>query len=159
MSRIKANNFTKRSLYQLKKWHGQPVDLYIRGNVSQDVETSIPTYPETKWKIKRAPVLDIGSILADIKAQNFAVAGRPFEYGGYFSLNGTNIIVEQKDLPKNYHANSVDNFIIKHRRYTISDYKEYQEQQLTVFIVQELVGQMVNEIFDVCDKLSVGEQI
>ncbi len=159
MSRVKANNFTKKVLYQLKKWHGQSVDLYLRGAVSQNVETGVPTYPETKWKIKRAPVLEIASAFAEIKAQNLAVAGRPFEYGGTYNLNQTSVIVEQKNLPANYIANKNDSFIIRHKRYSITDHQVFQEEQLTVFVIQELVGQAVSEIYDVADELIVTEGI
>lgn len=159
MSRIKANNFIKKALYQLNKWNGQPVDLYLSGQVSQNVETGIPVYPETKWKIKRAPVTEIGSVLAEIKAQNFAVAGRPFEYGGTYVLNQTSVIIEFKLLPKNYRANKNDSFVINHRRYSITDYKEYQQDQVTIFVIQELVGEAVNEIYDLCDSLVSSESV
>src|SRR5258708_7433647 len=126
-----ANGFTKKVLYQLKKWHGRNIDLYLRGAVSQNVETGVQTYPESKWKIKRAPVMEIESIEGETKAQNFAVAGRPFEFGGIFNLYKTVVIVENKDLPRGYILNKYDNFVLDHKRFQIINTKALQENRVT----------------------------
>lgn len=152
-----TNSFTRKTLYQLKKWHGRDIDLYIRGAVSQNVKTGVPNYPETKWKLRRTPVLEITTTLADNKAQNFAVAGRPFEYGGIFNLNETNVLVEFKDLPSGYLANNNDAFIIDHKRFNVIKTKVLQKLRLIVFTIQELKGQKVSEIYDVIEYLSLSE--
>lgn len=155
----RANSFTSNALYHLKKWHGRDIDLYVRGAVSQSTSTGIISYPETKYKIKRAPVLEIATAFAEIKAQNFAVAGRPFEFGGNYTLKDTVVIISNKNLPTNYNVNKVDNFIINHRRYSIKDTKEFQYDRLTVFLLEELVGQKANEIHDITEYLIVGEGV
>lgn len=146
-------------MYQLKKIHGRNVDLYVRGAVSQNVETGVPTYPETKYKIKRVPVLEVKSIKADSLAQNFAVAGRSFEYGGKYNLNSTVILIEDRQLPDNYLANDVDNFIIDHKRFRIVDHKVQQENRLFVFIVEELEGQATSEIYDSKESFIASETV
>lgn len=157
--RRKANSFTKKVLYHLKKWNGQPVDLYLRGTASQDVETGVVTYPETKHHIKKAPVLNIDTMKMDNLAQNFAVAGRPFEYGGNYVINGTHVIVSQRDLPDNYTLNKNDAFIINHRRFSIKDTQEFQEAQAVIFILEELRGQPVNEIFNVKNEVILTQGV
>lgn len=147
MNNIKANNFTKKAMYFLNKEHGQCVNLYLRGVVSQDVESGDINCSEVVWKIKRVPVLEIETVPSDVRAYNFSAAGRQFEYGGNFVVTQTHIIVYKKFLPKGYRANKTDRFIIKHRSFVISDFKELQDEQIVDFTVTELVGQQVAERF------------
>lgn len=159
MNRIRTNNLLKKTLYQLKKWHGMSVDLYLRGTVSQNVETFVVTFPEVKWMIKRAPVTDLKTVVTKTDAQNFAVAGRSFEFGGHYTLSQTVVIVEIKDLPTNYAPNKTDSFVIDHKRYAIVDFHNYIDKQAVIFVIEHLSGQKTNEIFSVRDGLSLTEGV
>lgn len=156
---ILANNFTKQVLYQLDKFSSRLVDYYIRGAASQNVNTGRTTYPETKLTIKKAIVMNTAQARQLAQATNFAVAGRPFEYGGFFATNGLYIIIKYKDLAANFVQNTDDAFIIDHKRYNIKEVQNYQEMQSFIFVVEELVGQPVHEIFGSKDNLYLSENV
>ncbi len=157
MDRRKANSFIKKILYQLKKLNGQTVDLYIRGTVSQDPGTGLVNYPETRWRIRRAPFIPDVIQRSELQQPPFATAGRQAEFGGYFVVGDSLIIVDYKDLPKNYKANMVDNFVICHERYQIKSAEPSTQLQGVLFTVRKLSGQRVNEIFEIRDKFTLTE--
>lgn len=157
MTYIRANSFAKQVFYQLEKQAAREIDLYVRGTVSQAVNTGRTSYSETKYCLRKAMVLTATQARQLAQATNFAVAGRPFEYGGYFATNGLFLIIKLKDLPLGYKQNNDDAFVIDHKRYNIKETQLYDEAQGMIFVVEYLPGQPVQEITGSKDNLYLTE--
>jgi len=159
MSNLRANSFIKKVLYQLKKLNGQTVDLYLRGTVSTNYSTGQITYPETLWSMRKIPMLPIEAARQLVQNPPFATAGRQFEYGTFFVTGTSMLIVDQKSLPLNYVVNQTDSFVIDHRRYTIKSAQEFQQLQAVLFVIEELKGQPVDEIFTVQQSIAFTQTV
>lgn len=157
MKRNRANSFIKKVLYRLKRLNGESVDLYLRGTVSSDVATGNVTIPETKWTIDRAIVLPIDQLRNFVSSPPWATAGRQFEFGGFYGTGATSIIVDIRDLPLNYTKSLDDAFIMDHVRFQIKNIQAFRSLRSFIFIVEELIGQPTNEIFEVKQNMSLTD--
>jgi len=155
----RANRFIEDSIYTLKRNFGQPVDLYIRGTATQDAETGDVTFTETKWKIKKAPVLTADLLRKFQYDLSFIAANKNFTYGGFYDKTQRGIIVDARDLPTDYAQSLDDSFIVDHRRYAIKNIEQFEQGRSFIFIVEELKGQRVNETFDTIDHLAPVEEL
>lgn len=155
----KANRFISSTVYHLKRSYGQPVALYIRGVVSQNPSTGEVTYPERKWKIKKAPVLTAELLRKFQYDLSFIAANKNFTYGGHYDKSQRGIIVDTRDLPANYVQSLDDAFVIDHRRYAIKSVDEFEQARSLIFLVEELKNQRVNEIYDRIDHMDFVENV
>jgi hypothetical protein len=155
----KANRFISNTVYHLKRSYGQPVALYIRGVVSQDPSTGEVTYPERKWKIKKAPVLTAELMRKFQYDLSFIAANKNFTYGGMFDKSQRGIIVDTRDLPSDYVQSLDDAFVIDHRRYAIKSIDEFEQARSLIYLVEELKNKRINEIYDRIDHMPFIETV
>lgn len=129
---VRANSFIGQAMYQLKKFSSSRANLYVRGTVSQNVETFKVSYPETNYPIRRVVILPITE------------AKQLVEFSVYNKKDSV-VLVESKDLSRGYELNTNDCFIIDDKRYTIKDFKDLREIRAVAFLVEHLVGQILDE--------------
>ena len=112
--------FIKRVLYKLKRSYGMPVDYYRIVTHTSDLEKGTKTTIETKTHIRRAIVLRAREFRSFVYDLAFISANKDFTEGGFFDPEDRNIILDTKDLPKNFDPNVDDYLIIKDKRYDVS---------------------------------------
>ncbi len=137
----KANSFIQKVLYPLKKFGGEDIILSVRNSVSQSAKTGKVTIDRTSYTLKKVIVLPITSLSNFKPSQSFAVAGRQFEYGGFYGTSTDFIIVDYKTLPKDYVQSLEDDIFIDDLKFKIVKIEDFRKLQSKIFYVQRLEGQ------------------
>jgi hypothetical protein len=92
----------RRTLYDLKKRYGVPIDMYTHVVTSQNVTTGEKVATNTKYHIRKAIVLpegfDAKFLFTRAYLQN---VGKAFAYGGVINQDTRHVLVDGSDLPKN----------------------------------------------------------
>jgi len=153
----------KGLLYALKRRFGCPLDVYQQSPESIDLATGRASITKTSLQIKRAIVLPSSvhrSFSYDI---GYLKANSNFTYGGIFTEGTRQIIIDRRDLPKDYVIDSVDKFYLVYdgTRYEIKDVQEFEYKLAYLITANRLDGAINGQIrnLSIRDRLTFDETI
>lgn len=141
--------FISKVLYKLKRDYGSRVDLYHQVSETVDLTTGVKTVTKEKITVKRA------ILLPTVIRSNFAydlayiAANKNFTYGGIFSTDTRDIIIDRGDI-KNFTFDDYKNIyiIIDGRRYEITEYKELDYKSAYHLKIKVTQGAQLSQIVD-----------
>jgi hypothetical protein len=122
-------------LYRLKRNYPSEVILRKIINNNSDLKTGEVSRSYRSVKIKRAAVLPEKRIPEFIYDLSYAAANRNFAYGGYFSSSTRLVIIDDKDIPKDFKINEGDEVLFDdkiHSLKVITDTADKRGYLLTV---------------------------
>jgi len=130
----------KQALYLLKKRWGVAVEWYKYLASTFDVETGAKSVDWDVAKIRR------GILLPREKARLSAgVSATPFNYGGYFDGDKRTLIIDIRDIPRDWNIIETDEeindkIIIANERYQIHKLDKYELGLGYILTLEHVVG-------------------
>ncbi len=137
-------NLNQRStevvVYGMKRRYGQ-VGYYFRVlDSTRNLQTGVITKNEQEIKIKRmvvAPAKQTREFSYDL---SYIAANKNFTYGGFFDINQRIIIIDAKDLPKDFEPNLNDYIVFNKRRYEVQEMGSTTEGIAYLFLVKAIMS-------------------
>lgn len=117
----------KTILYRLKRQFGLQIYLYRAIENTNDVTTGKIIRRYQIIPIRRAPVLPSREFRRFHYDLNYIQAGNNFTMGAYLDIDSKAVILDRRDLPKNFKPNLDDFIIFDYQRYDIKEIADYQE--------------------------------
>ena len=116
-------------LYRLKRQFGRPIVIYQYADQVNNIETGDITRNYNTIKVKRAPVLPNNIDRHFVYDLTFIAANNNFVGGALFDRKLRNIIVDSKDLPKDFVFTNDDHIEFDDQRYEIKriDHLEHKK--------------------------------
>jgi len=106
-------------LYRLKRQYGRPIVIYQYVGQDNNVETGEITRNYNTIMVRRAPVLPNNIDRSFVYDLTFIAANNNFVGGAYFDRKHRNIIIDAKDLPKDFVFTNDDHLEFDDQRYEI----------------------------------------
>ncbi len=106
-------------IYPLKRRFGIPATLYRLDSATNNIETGSQIKFYTRTAITRVVPLPQNTLRKFIYDLSFIAANKNFTYGGFFDWKQRIILVDGKDLPKNFEIDPNDHFEIEGIRHSI----------------------------------------
>lgn len=139
--------FLRRTVYQLKKDYGRPLDIYQIMTSVSDLATGKKVQTRQKFHIHRGVVLP--SVLARKFAydQAYLRSARSFTYGAIYDVDTTSVLLDARDLPKGFEFQIEYMYIVFNKKRFEIVKAEYIEEA-TAFSVnmKETTGTISEEI-------------
>src|SRR6185436_5450846 len=132
-------------LYRLKRDFGLTVTLHVLLSSDVSYTSGTTTKQFNAYKIKRALVLEATQYRKFAYDLSFIAANKNFTYGGFFDVKQRIIVIERRDLPRDYVPDHKHYIVFDHSRYEIVNFDENEEKALIAYHVKELKGQRVYE--------------
>ena len=130
--------FTKRVLYKLKRSYGLPIDYYQITSHDVDPKTGVKTTVETRIHIRRAIVLRSREFRSFVYDLAYISANKDFTEGGFFDPEDRNIIIDARDLPKEFDPDADNYLIFKNKRYDVSTIQTFEEGSAFLITARKL---------------------
>lgn len=121
------HNKHRAILYNLKRAYGLPIDIYRPTSESHDVETGEITRGFSITKVKRAPVLPHTKERTFTYDLDYIQAGNNFTEGGFFDRETVDVLIDKKDLPRNFVPTLEDHVVIRGKRYDIKKSEMFEQ--------------------------------
>lgn len=115
--------FMTNTLYTLKRSYGKQVSIY-RETESLNLETGVKTLSNTVIDVRKAIVLSS----TWRRKQELAMLSSAFKYGGEYDSNTKDIIIELKDLPKDFEPSNDDFIVVDKIKYKIMIVHVYDDR-------------------------------
>jgi hypothetical protein len=152
--------FVRDILYSLKQDYGMRADLYHILSVIQDPKTGRKTINKTKYVIKKAillPTLLKRQLSVEL---GFKPSGQGNAPPGY-DIKERLIIIDNKDLPKDFEIGTSDYLVIDHERHDIKSIDSLEHNQASLLTTKIIEAGEANEIFNVQinDKIVFSETV
>lgn len=106
-------------LYRLKRQFGLSVTYYQYSSQTNDVETGEITRSYNTFIVKRAPVLPDNLDMNFVYDLTYIAANNNFVQGGFFGRHVRTLILDAKDLPKDFIPNQNDHVEFDEQRFEI----------------------------------------
>lgn len=140
--------FIRRVLYKLKKNYGFPISLYKILESQNDPQTGRKDRKRAVYDIRKAVILtpsDLKRTFNHDRAFAAAVTSR-FSYGGFYDIEALYIMIDCRDLPRDFLIELQDFFIYNHKRYNIDDCQKIEPGLAYIIKSRELRGSEPTEI-------------
>lgn len=128
----------RRTIYALKRAHGQRLQLVQVTNVSTNYQTGKKSEAHAIQVVKRAVLLPSQEHRKFSYDLSFIAANRNFTYGGFYDIDLVTVLVDQRDLTADVDLNMHAYFNSK--RYEVKKIIRYQEFEAVVLVLQTLAG-------------------
>lgn len=117
--------FVRSVLHGLKKLYADEVDVYSLDTTEFNTKTGKTTVVKTRYRIRRAIVLDADQLRKFSYDLTFIAANKSFSYGGHYDINEKGFIIDRADLPRGFVFQQ--RYIIAHEgeRYETKEIKDY----------------------------------
>lgn len=135
--------FIRNILYRLKRDYGSQADIYHQISETIDYNTGKKIVTKDKIIVKRVILLPNNVSIDATYGTTYTNSNRKFTYGGFYSVGERGIIIDRKDLPKNYdlHNDFINKYvIIQSRRYEIVSIQEVDNQSAYFIKLKETLG-------------------
>jgi hypothetical protein len=143
-------DFVKQNLYVLKRSYGAPADLYHIVSMIQDPRIGTTITQKVKYHIKRAILLPT-TLQTYLNPQGaYTKPGTDTPAG--LTIGQKLIIIDNRDLPKDFDIDLKDYLVINRVRYDIKSSEQLEHRKGTLLVTKQVTGQRVDEIFDVTIK-------
>lgn len=116
-------------LYRLKRQFGRPIVIYQYVDQEHNIETGEISRKYNPIKVRRAPVLPNNIDRSFVYDLTFIAANNNFVGGAFFDRKVRNIIIDAKDLPKDFVFTNDDHIEFDDQRYEIKriDHLEHKK--------------------------------
>ena len=126
----RRDSFIRRHvLYPLKMSYGEPVEFIQLDTSTNNVRTGEQSKTYTRIKIRKAPVLPLNVLRKFVYDLAYIAANKNFTEGGFFDMGSRFILVDGKDVPKDFNPNLSDHIIVQGTRWTIRKIEEFEHTQ------------------------------
>lgn len=115
-------------IYRLKRQYGRL--MYIRYRQAADqynLETGDITRDLTSIKIRKGVLLPQRVTREFVYDLSFIAANKNFTYGGFFQQGDRVVLIDAKDLPRDFEINGEMYVTIEDRRYEIQEHRRVPE--------------------------------
>lgn len=149
-----GQHLVKANLYNLKKHWGSPVEWYQLIDTSMDVTTGLLDTNYKVVKIRKGILLPKQGTRGFKYSLSYLAANKNFVYGGYFDSDKRYLIVDVRDLPKDWNVdhNQVeynDKIIIDGQRYSLTKSEDYDYNLAYVLTLTHVKGSEADAIHEV----------
>jgi len=107
-------------IYRLKRNYGEPVHILYNQSLSHDVRTGEVDRQEEVINVKRAIVMTPKVARQFSYDLSFIAANKNFTYGGFYDASDRVLLLDAKDLPKDYFPDINHRCVYDHQRYEFS---------------------------------------
>lgn len=114
----------RRAMYRLKRRFSTPIKLYKRGDPTVDTKTGQKTCSLTSITLRQAIVLQTRDYRMFVYDLAFISANKDFTAGGYFDPTDRRVIIDKKDLPKDYVLTNDQYVTIGSKQYQIFEFSD-----------------------------------
>lgn len=151
-----TRNQLRRLLYDLKREYPTNIDLYRETQSGYNTKTGQINVDRQKWNIKRGVLLP-SLLQIDFK---YSIPFPGSATGGLFQVNDRQLIIDGKDLPKEFEIDEKDYIVYEHQRFEIVKVTELDEEVGWYLIIRESDLSIPYEIIDSqwWDILVISEQ-
>jgi len=108
-------------IYRLKREFGVSIVIRRLQSDGYDLETGVHTPVYADYTVRRAVVLPNRGVREFSYDLSFIAANKNFTYGGFFDSSTKQILVDAKDLPKNFIPTENDICVYEERPYIIKE--------------------------------------
>jgi hypothetical protein len=127
-------------VYRLKRAYGLPVSVHFQTSSTVDLATGLKSVTRSAVRVPRAvlfPTQVHKQFHYDI---GYLKANSNFTYGGLFTSDTRQVIIDKGDLPRGFKLTPTDNFYIvhNHKRYAIKTVEDLEVP--AYFITMEFTG-------------------
>jgi hypothetical protein len=138
----------KRTIYDLKRRYGAPVDVYkLLSNQSDPkrgtVDTQVEVYP-----LDRVIVLPNKLNKAEHRTISIISANKQMLQGGWYEADGRNFIIDRLDLP-GVELTTDDWLVFQGRKYAFESLNEYELDMGWIVTGKALTGEAPQQVFKV----------
>lgn len=111
----------RNTLYQLRQDYGTRVDVYRILYTETDPDTGVRSWLRKVYRVPHGVLLP--SVLAQkfFYALSYIAANKNFTYGGAVDLKTRSLILDGRELPKDFAITSDDMIVIDNVRYAVKD--------------------------------------
>lgn len=114
-----SRKIIEKAIYSLKNEFGYPVDLYKVQKADYDPQTGLNNYNIEKIEIEKAVIFPTTMHRNFFFSISVIQANSQFVQGGDIQINDRQLIIDGKDLPRDYVINVDDYFVWEGKRYDI----------------------------------------
>jgi hypothetical protein len=144
-------------IYSLKNDYGFRLDLYRKDEVV-NLETGRKITTRIKYKIKKAILLP-NQMFRDFNYGTIIKTGGNAQVGGILDLRQRIILIDKRELPRNFEIDSNDYVVFNHDRYEIREIMDLELGDFYRLTIREVEGespyevheQIINEKFELND--------
>lgn len=141
--------FIRRVIYNLKRRYGFPLDIYRIISTVTNRETGKKIQEKSKYHIKRAIVLPNQVQKRFAFDLAYLAANKDFTYGAEYLSNLRDIIIDVRDLPKEFEITINDYIIYDGKRYQIKIIEIAEHNQAYLIRMDHAPGSLPFEQHDV----------
>jgi len=109
-------------LYRLKRSYGMSITVCSPIVNDTDLRTGVIERKYRKIKIRRAIVLPANATRDFVYDLSYIAANKNFTYGGYFDVEGRIIIIDNKDMPKDFSLSKNDHIEFNDDQYELKSF-------------------------------------
>lgn len=153
--------YIRRIMYSLKRRYPQEVQLYRSTGETVNYQTGVKTRTTIKHTIKRGVLLPQNMTRNFSYDLSFIAANKEFTYGGLFDTSTRQVIVSRRDIPTDWPLDLNSWLVMKHTRYELKEVREFEHNEVVVFVAKALTNAPPTEHHDVhvCDDLELSQTI
>lgn len=139
----------RRNIYAMKRQYGARVDVYRIVSSETDHLTGDKTVIKEVYPVNKAPVLpsrmkrDVNQTISIISAD------KQFVYGGFYDASKREVIIDSRDLPKNYEIRPEDYVVFNGERWDVLGVEKFEYNTGWVLTVKNIPGMPAYEIRDI----------
>jgi hypothetical protein len=134
-------------LYTLKRDYGFPFDIYKRMDSQTDFATGQKVTTNVKYHIRKAIVLP--TVMTRKYATILYREQKDFKFGGLFDISLRAVILDRRDLPKNFELTLDDYAVYQEHRYELKNVDELEHRQGYFLLIQETIRTLPKEVLTV----------
>lgn len=127
-------------IYSLKRRMGLPATLYAPALTDQNIETGKISRTWEPIEIRRAIIVAASESRKFIYDLAYIAVAKNFTTGGYFDETRRLVIIDAKDLPKEFIPNLNMHFEFQDKRWEINQVNRVEDRAGFSFIVTEITG-------------------
>jgi hypothetical protein len=147
-------NHIRQTIYTLKRQYGVKAELYSITDIQSNLETGEKTLQKIVYKINKAVFLPrkiFSELIALIGGQRL---------GNRVDKQTRFLLIDGKDLPKEYELRQKDYVLIQHQRYNISDIKIFDNNLGYVLTITKITGESPRAIIEESskDRINISQE-
>lgn len=124
----------RKIMYALKRGYGERVVLHrLLPGDTKDVTTGKTVRRFKAYEFRKAPILPNNMDRVFVYDLDWIQAGRNFTKGGFFDRNARKVVLDGRDLPKNFSPDLNDFIVIRGQRFMVKKIEELE--RLSAFLL------------------------
>lgn len=143
-----ALNYITQLLYTLKKDYGYPLELYRYTNLNLDTVTGKREITREVIKVSRAIVLPSTLARRFEYDRTFIAGNKDFSYGASFDVNTRQVLIDAKDLSKNFDIELDYSAIYENARYQVKTLERIDCRLAYILTLVKTKGSLKEEVFN-----------